>query len=551
MNTEELMALIDEGRDAWNIWRGENPDIVPDLRGVILDGRDLQYYNFEKCWLIHASIIGANLSFANFRGADLRDTILTDSILDNANFDTTIISSTEQDLPIYSSEAIITTVDADAAIAVAMPEDESQAQIFQSTTNENGEVVLFQEENLPQYTIPIGRRHAWVNLAPRVSDSGIAVRLEGLTEVRVELPTNLLSGTETEAKFTIDDSDSVPKPETVGTLVDFSNRSDNTVPVLYGTNRAPVLDKDKNLIGYSGERSDRIHYGVSNVYIPKKRKVGKIKKSLFQKLADGIIFSKDVKLRSILKLSEEDFCINLKMGLDSGDDEVKAEVLIYIHGYNVDFKEAAIRAAQLGVDLDINGPVAFYSWPSKGKKRKYLADEASIYASEQYIEEFLDKITSSLDSKNVNIYVIAHSMGNRGLLNALKNIQANKKKALQLKHIILAAPDVDKDVFERDASSYSYCSDNTTLYVSDKDKAVSFSRYLHEYDRVGYVEPVTICDDIQTIKVSAIDVGLLGHGYYAESRTVITDINDALRDNKPRMQIDRASDGRGYWEVKP
>jgi esterase/lipase superfamily enzyme len=94
--------------------------------------------------------------------------------------------------------------------------------------------------------------------------------------------------------------------------------------------------------------------------------------------------------------------------------------LIYIHGYCVSFEEAALRAAQIGSDLNLQGAMAFYSWPSKGDLTGYLADSATIDASESFIREFLLDFYRKSGAERVHI--IAHSMGNRGLLRAMERI---------------------------------------------------------------------------------------------------------------------------------
>ena len=67
---------------------------------------------------------------------------------------------------------------------------------------------------------------------------------------------------------------------------------------------------------------------------------------------------------------------------------------IFLHGYNVSFEEAALRAAQIGFDLSIRGAMAFFSWPSQGDLAGYSADEASIEASEFVIMEFLENFVT-------------------------------------------------------------------------------------------------------------------------------------------------------------
>jgi esterase/lipase superfamily enzyme len=56
--------------------------------------------------------------------------------------------------------------------------------------------------------------------------------------------------------------------------------------------------------------------------------------------------------------------------------------LVFLHGFNVTFEDAAIRAAQIGYDLKVPGATAFFSWPSRGSVAAYPADEASLEASE-------------------------------------------------------------------------------------------------------------------------------------------------------------------------
>jgi esterase/lipase superfamily enzyme len=64
-------------------------------------------------------------------------------------------------------------------------------------------------------------------------------------------------------------------------------------------------------------------------------------------------------------------------------DVDERDALIFVHGYNVSFQEAALRAAQIGFDLSVKGAMAFFSWPSQGATAHYSADEATIEASER------------------------------------------------------------------------------------------------------------------------------------------------------------------------
>jgi esterase/lipase superfamily enzyme len=131
--------------------------------------------------------------------------------------------------------------------------------------------------------------------------------------------------------------------------------------------------------------------------------------------------------------------------------------------------------------------------------------------------------------------IIAHSMGNRGLLRAVNRIasQAQKRSEKPFGQIILAAADVDADVFRKLSAAYTELAQRTTLYVSSRDRAVEASMWLHKYPRAGLVPPVLIVPGIDTINVVNVDLTMLGHGYIAEARAVLTDIYHLFKEGKP------------------
>jgi uncharacterized protein YjbI with pentapeptide repeats len=57
MANYEHVALLKKGVDAWNEWRGQNPDIRPDLGGA-----NLSEANLSAAYLGRANLAGANLS---------------------------------------------------------------------------------------------------------------------------------------------------------------------------------------------------------------------------------------------------------------------------------------------------------------------------------------------------------------------------------------------------------------------------------------------------------------------------------------------------------
>jgi esterase/lipase superfamily enzyme len=291
----------------------------------------------------------------------------------------------------------------------------------------------------------------------------------------------------------------------------------------FGTNREPV-DAEDYTKGFTGERDQRIHYGTCRVAIPESHKIGSIGSPFWKRLLTWTDDRLRLDMKSLQVMSEWSFWSQIKHTL-AGMNEGERMALVFIHGYNVSFEGAALRAAQIGYDLQVPGITAFYSWPSKGTPVDYAADAATIDASVLYMTEFLRHFIRETEAERVHL--IAHSMGNRGLLQALQRVVKEVKAdgSVPFGQIFLAAPDVDLDVFRDLASVYKQLSERTTLYVSSRDKALASSGFIHDHPRAGFVPPVTIVPGIDTIEVSSIDLTLLGHGYVASARSILSDMS--------------------------
>ena len=215
-------------------------------------------------------------------------------------------------------------------------------------------------------------------------------------------------------------------------------------PVWFATNRKPAAQG----VGFTGARYDRITRGRVEVYIPEAHRFGETGSSFWKRLLRFDLRDDRLRVQHIEPQERDALFAEIRAAMlaarDSGE---KPHASFFLHGFNVTFEEAAIRAAQIGYDLKVPGATAFFSWPSRGSVEEYTADEATIEASEQAITDFLVDFTANCGAEKVD--VIAHSMGNRGLLRALQRIAANAETRGKVKfgQIILAAPDVDRDLF--------------------------------------------------------------------------------------------------------
>jgi esterase/lipase superfamily enzyme len=318
----------------------------------------------------------------------------------------------------------------------------------------------------------------------------------------------------------------------------------------FGTNRKPVpgLPIDEP---FTSERGDVVYHGYCDVFIPESHRIGSLGSAWWKRLFIG---DDRVTLRGAKLLAEQTFWRQLvKACRRVPEDERQA--VVYIHGYNTSFKEAARRAAQLGADLEIRGAMGFFSWPSGGTKRDYIPDTAAVEASEAQIADFLAGFATQSGSERVHI--IAHSMGNRGLLRAISRIvhDASRLSKCRFAQVILAAPDVDTNVFADLARNFEQVAKGATLYVSDKDVLLEASSWLHDYPRAGIRPPVTVVPNIDTIDVGRIDLSLLGHSYFGGVRDVLHDMHRLIHSDalpKKRMGLAEVLEpgGARYWTIR-
>ncbi|MEA5537151.1 pentapeptide repeat-containing protein [Crocosphaera sp. XPORK-15E] len=80
MANPQHFSLLTSHLEAWNQWRKQNPDLIPDLQGANLSNHNLR----------GANLINANLEKAIFYGADLSCALLTKANLRHSDFTSAI-----------------------------------------------------------------------------------------------------------------------------------------------------------------------------------------------------------------------------------------------------------------------------------------------------------------------------------------------------------------------------------------------------------------------------------------------------------------------------
>ncbi|MDR3641922.1 MAG: alpha/beta fold hydrolase [Humidesulfovibrio sp.] len=167
----------------------------------------------------------------------------------------------------------------------------------------------------------------------------------------------------------------------------------------------------------------------------------------------------------------------------------KPPVVIFVHGYNTSFPEALYRMAQLVADNPNPGHAVLFSWPSDGTLSGYVADKDAAAFSRDQLTAFLTWLTQ--DPRLGDINLAAHSMGCWLTMEALRQLRlSGHDHALdRLGSVILAAPDIDLDVFRSQMEVIGPLTPPLTVLASPDDRALSLSDQLGGgRERVGSLD---------------------------------------------------------------
>lgn len=212
------------------------------------------------------------------------------------------------------------------------------------------------------------------------------------------------------------------------------------------------------------------------------------------------------------------------------------QALVFVHGYNQRFDDAVFRFAQIIHDSGADVTPVLFTWPSRGSLLAYGYDRESTSYSRDALERLL---TFMAKDPNVGeISILAHSMGNVVTLEALRQMAIRNGRILpKIKNVMLAAPDVDSDVFRVIFSELGTPRPNFTVFVSQDDKALAVSkRVWGGVPRIGQVDPSQepYRTEFEKNNINVIDLTKLrtddplNHGKFAASPEVVQSIGARL-----------------------
>lgn len=387
------------------------------------------------------------------------------------------------------------------------------------------------------------------------------------------------------------------------------------VPVLFGTNRRVTFGRTVEVFDtfalvpdtpFETRSGDTLIYGTALATVPVKRKASgriyrprKISGRLIQKLDP----SKHYVFWSYDQLTEDAFGEALQQA-DSA--------FVFVHGFNVSFENAILRAAQLREDGGFDGQALVFSWPTQHydgglPEREYKASRIEARKARVFFKEFMQTVRAN--GPRGKVHIIAHSMGNYMMKDVLRELNDERKQRVSqdcaveqrandgldlntvgvagstdvencefggrdFGEIIFAAPDVERSEFVEMVESIDGLGRGLTLYASSKDIAMNISKRICELGdgpcdyRAGYVSDAdntlpTIAENLDTIDVSLVDRNVwnrfvnkgAGHSYFGADIQVIMDIRNVMAtgaraEHRPFSLFPKERAGVKYWIMR-
>ena len=228
----------------------------------------------------------------------------------------------------------------------------------------------------------------------------------------------------------------------------------------------------------------------------------------------------------------------------------KGRVVVYIHGYGESFERNCRRGALLKDRLQLGDRLLLFSWPASNYLT-YAQDIDDLAASLGQLNELLSELLQHVDAED--IVLMAHSLGSRGLVDALKQRDEGESK---FSEAVFVAPDIRRDVFMENVSMLQEKVSDITVYMSDNDRVLWISATVNTSGRLGLAKEF----DVDIDRISVVDVtptgtnDISGHMYHMFNPAVVEDLRVLFGvplegDSRKYDRVAMATPG--FWSLEP
>lgn len=302
------------------------------------------------------------------------------------------------------------------------------------------------------------------------------------------------------------------RPEGVLVPVEIGQPPGTVVNMLVATTRAP---SETPGVVFSGERGKGLAFTDVAISVPPGRPLGSVQ------WPSGVPSDpqREFAVARLEPLQQKDI-----LGWFKSHHGGKRRVLVFVHGFNTRFDASVFGYAQFIADTDASLVPVLFSWPSRGRVTDYLYDRESANFSRSDLAYVLEAAARS--PKVDEVVVFAHSMGAWLTMEALRQMAIQDGRIPpKITDIVLASPDLDIDVFERQVRELGPKRPDITIFVSRNDHALSLSRLISgQVTRVGavnltdpaYAARIERASGITVLDLTALEGGdALNHSVFA------------------------------------
>lgn len=184
------------------------------------------------------------------------------------------------------------------------------------------------------------------------------------------------------------------------------------------------------------------------------------------------------------------------------------ETLVFVHGYNNTLSDAMFRFAQIQTDFKTRMPGVLFSWPSAGDPRGYAYDRDSVLFSRDDFESVLKDLTARSGQE---VFLLAHSMGSQLVMETLRQaaLRGDRKLLSRISGVVLMSPDIDPEIFRRQAEAIGNLPDPFLIFVSQDDHVLSLASLITgRKPRLGKIDSAA---QLKGLDVKVLDFTQLGN----------------------------------------
>ncbi len=206
-------------------------------------------------------------------------------------------------------------------------------------------------------------------------------------------------------------------------------------------------------------------------------------------------------------------------------------ILLFVHGYNNTISNSILRLGQFVEDTGFTGVPVLFSWASAARTPLYVYDLNSALTA----RPLLMQTARTLGRTNARGFdVFAHSMGTFLTMEGfVQGAQSGRAANLsRLENVMLAAPDIDIDLFKTQIAQINFDKSKIFILVSKDDSALNFSRRISGgVERVGASDAQELAElGVTVVDLSEIDDSTSGsHSKFAGSPEVVQLIGRGLQ----------------------